>query len=150
MRAEVVFYTGQVQRHWGDVQRPLNQPQPPGTEALHSPAPLEAGSVLLELCVSLAWRSRTYLLVYHPVLILGLAGHFCLALPCTRKMCSKASMDPKVSGKQISKAELLREMLTIKVVSWAVCVHTIHTHIHQNENWPDAQVSETGNRQFHY
>lgn len=85
MRAEVLSYTEQVQRHWSDTQRPPNQPQAPGTEALHSLTPLEGQSAPLELCVALPWRRRAHLLV-HPVLTLGLAGDFCLALLCTRKM----------------------------------------------------------------
>lgn len=61
-------------------------------------------------------------------------------------MCSKASVDPKVSGKQISKAELLLKCLPSKLlVGLYVCTPYVPTYIRMKiDQTHECQKLETG------
>lgn len=77
--------------HWASakaLEQYSETPEPaPATRhrIIAQPGPTGGGSVPLELCVSLLWRSRTHGLIHHPVLIPGLAGDFRLALPLPKE-----------------------------------------------------------------
>lgn len=88
----------------------LRDPKPApatGTEALHSPAPLQWGvSPVRAVCVS-ALEKQDSCSHPPPCPDSRSSKRFLPCIALHKKMCSKASTDPKVGGWQILKAELL-------------------------------------------